>query len=102
MLTSFRDSLRLKTSIVVVRWLGKQACTSRGHDELVKSKNRGISIEMIKHSTKFSKENVEVVLKNAPSYAKYTSSDIQNELLNILAKCKTRYVRNLEMISFLL
>ena len=39
---------------------------------------------MIKHSAKFSKENVEVVLKNAPSYAKYTSSDIQNELLNIL------------------
>ncbi|ESR45145.1 hypothetical protein CICLE_v10003881mg [Citrus x clementina] len=31
------------------------------------------------------KEITQVVLENAPSYAKYTSSDIQKELLNILA-----------------
>ncbi|KAH9671067.1 TTF-type domain-containing protein [Citrus sinensis] len=31
------------------------------------------------------KEIAQVVLENAPSYAKYTSSDIQKELLNILA-----------------
>ena len=40
---------------------------------------------MIKHLAECSKEIAQVVLENAPSYAKYTSSDIQKELLNILA-----------------
>ncbi|KAH9743315.1 TTF-type domain-containing protein [Citrus sinensis] len=69
--------LRLKTS--------KQACAFRGHDESVNSRNRGNFIELIKHSAECSKEIAQVVLENAPSYAKYTSSDIQKELLNILA-----------------
>ncbi|KAH9763600.1 TTF-type domain-containing protein [Citrus sinensis] len=63
----------------------KQACAFRGHDESVNSKNRGNFIELIKHSAECSKEIAQVVLENAPSYAKYTSSDIQKELLNILA-----------------
>ncbi|KAH9722520.1 TTF-type domain-containing protein [Citrus sinensis] len=57
----------------------------RGHDESVNSKNRGNFIDLIKHSAECSKEIAQVVLENAPSYAKYTSSDIQKELLNILA-----------------
>ncbi|KAH9751762.1 TTF-type domain-containing protein [Citrus sinensis] len=61
------NRLRLKTSIIVVKWLAKQACTFRGHDESVNSRNQGNFIELIKHSTE------------------YTSSDIQKELLNILA-----------------
>ncbi|KAH9743313.1 TTF-type domain-containing protein [Citrus sinensis] len=72
-----RNRLRLKTS--------KQACAFRGHDESVNSRNRGNFIELIKHSAECSKEIAQVVLENAPSYAKYTSSDIQKELLNILA-----------------
>ncbi|XP_052290844.1 uncharacterized protein LOC102608680 [Citrus sinensis] len=63
----------------------KQACAFRGHDESVNSRNRGNFIELIKHSAECSKEIAQVVLENAPSYAKYTSSDIQKELLNILA-----------------
>ncbi|KAH9801547.1 TTF-type domain-containing protein [Citrus sinensis] len=63
----------------------KQACAFRGHDESVNSKNQGNFIELIKHSAECSKEIAQVVLENAPSYAKYTSSDIQKELLNILA-----------------
>ncbi|KAH9779331.1 TTF-type domain-containing protein [Citrus sinensis] len=65
--------------------LAKQACAFRGHDESVNSRNRGNFIELIKHSAECSKEIAQVVLENAPSYAKYTSSDIQKELLNILA-----------------
>ncbi|KAH9659990.1 TTF-type domain-containing protein [Citrus sinensis] len=79
------NRLRLKTSIIVVKWLAKQACAFRGHDESVNSRNRENFIELIKHSAEFSKEIAQVVLENAPSYAKYTSSDIQKELLNILA-----------------
>lgn len=79
------NRLRLKTSIIAVKWLAKQACAFRGHDESVNSRNRGNFIELIKHSAECSKEIAQVVLENAPSYAKYTSSDIQKELLNILA-----------------
>ncbi|KAH9781334.1 TTF-type domain-containing protein [Citrus sinensis] len=79
------NRLRLKTSIIAVKWLAKQACAFRGHDESVNSRNRGNFIELIKHSAEYSKEIAQVVLENAPSYAKYTSSDIQKELLNILA-----------------
>ncbi|KAH9779330.1 TTF-type domain-containing protein [Citrus sinensis] len=79
------NRLRLNTSIIAVKWLAKQACAFRGHDESVNSRNRGNFIELIKHSAECSKEIAQVVLENAPSYAKYTSSDIQKELLNILA-----------------
>ncbi|XP_052292389.1 uncharacterized protein LOC107176593 isoform X2 [Citrus sinensis] len=79
------NRLRFKTSIITVKWLTKQACAFRGHDESVNSKNRGNFIDLIKHSAECSKEIAQVVLENAPSYAKYTSSDIQKELLNILA-----------------
>ncbi|KAH9801146.1 TTF-type domain-containing protein [Citrus sinensis] len=79
------NRLRLKTSIIAVKWLAKQACAFRGHDESVNSRNRGNFIELIKHSAECSKEIAQVVLENAPSYTKYTSSDIQKELLNILA-----------------
>ncbi|ESR54147.1 hypothetical protein CICLE_v10024545mg [Citrus x clementina] len=79
------NRLRFKTSIITVKWLAKQACAFRGHDESVNSKNRGNFIDLIKHSAECSKEIAQVVLENAPLYAKYTSSDIQKELLNILA-----------------
>ncbi|KAH9698770.1 hypothetical protein KPL71_024128 [Citrus sinensis] len=79
------NKLRLKTSIIVVKWLAKQACAFRGHDESVNSKNQENFIELIKYSTECSKEIVEVVLENARSYAKYILSDIQKELLNIFA-----------------
>ena len=74
----------MKTSIIAIKWLAKQACAFRGYDKSINSKNRGNFIELIKHSTKCDKEIAKVVLENVPSYAKYTSSDIQNELLNIL------------------
>ncbi|ESR44325.1 hypothetical protein CICLE_v10013326mg, partial [Citrus x clementina] len=87
------NRLRLKTSIIAVKWLAKQACAFRGHDESVNSKNRGNFMELIKHSAECSKEIAQVVLENAPSYAKYTSSDIQKELLNILANKMRNKIR---------
>ncbi|XVF66763.1 hypothetical protein PTKIN_Ptkin10aG0064200 [Pterospermum kingtungense] len=41
------NHLRLKTSIETVRWLAKQACAFRGHDESGSSSNRGNFLEMI-------------------------------------------------------
>ena len=79
-----QNRLRLQTSIEVVKWLAKQACAFRGHDESSKSSNSGNFIEMIKYSARMNKDIAEVVLENAPGNAKYTSSDIQKELLNII------------------
>ncbi|KAH9768364.1 TTF-type domain-containing protein [Citrus sinensis] len=87
------NRLRLKTSIIDVKWLAKQACAFRGHDESINPKNRGNFIELTKHSVECSKEIAQVVLENAPSYAKYTSFDIQKELLNILANKMQNKIR---------
>ncbi|ESR34417.1 hypothetical protein CICLE_v10006562mg [Citrus x clementina] len=82
---SFKDKLRLNTSIIVVKWLAKQSCTFRGHDELANLENQGNFGEMIELATKYSKESIEVFLQNSPLYAKCTTSNIQKKLLNILA-----------------
>ncbi|KDO72487.1 hypothetical protein CISIN_1g038425mg, partial [Citrus sinensis] len=73
------NRLRLKTSIIVVKWLAKQACAFRGHDESVNSKNQGNFMELIKHSAECSKE--------------IAQSDIQKELLNILANKMRNKIR---------
>lgn len=82
---SFKDKLRLNTSIIVVKWLAKQSCTFRGHDELANLENQGNFGEMIELATKYSKESIEVFLQNSPLYAKCTTSNIQKKLLNIIA-----------------
>jgi hypothetical protein len=48
-------------------------------------KNRGNSIELIKLIVEFNPEISSVVLQNAPQCAKYTSPDIQKEILSIFA-----------------
>ena len=42
------NRLRLRTTIDVLRWLAFQACSFRGHDESVSSKNQGNFLEMVK------------------------------------------------------
>ena len=79
-----QNRLWLQTSLEAVKWLAKQACAFRGHDESIKSSNLGNFIEMIKYSVRMNKDIAEVVLENTPGNAKYTSSDIQKELLNII------------------
>ncbi|KAK2637542.1 hypothetical protein Ddye_032334 [Dipteronia dyeriana] len=80
------NRLRLKTSLETVKWLAMQGCAFRGHDESINFTNRGNFIEMIKLQARVNKEIEEVVLDNAPQTSKYTSPDIQKELLrSILA-----------------
>ncbi|KAH9693295.1 TTF-type domain-containing protein [Citrus sinensis] len=79
------NRLRLKTSIVATKWLAKQACAFRGHDESVNSLNRGNFFELIKLLAIMNEEINKVVLENAPKNAQYIAHKIQKELLNIIA-----------------
>ncbi|XP_074290787.1 uncharacterized protein LOC141617487 [Silene latifolia] len=63
-----RNRLKLKVSIVVVRWLTFQHCAFRGHDESVGSLNRG--------------------------NASYTSHQIQQEILSIYSDRIRDVIRN--------
>ncbi|KAG2604865.1 hypothetical protein PVAP13_4NG097550 [Panicum virgatum] len=78
--------LRLKTTIDSIRWLTFQACPFRGHDESPDSINQGNFLEMVKLLASYNKEVNDVVLQNAPKKAKYTSPDVQKEILNIYAR----------------
>jgi hypothetical protein len=80
-----RNRLRLRTTIDAVKWLTSQSCALRGHDEMPESKNRGNFIELVKLLAEFNPEIANVVLENAPLNAKYTSPDIQKEILSIIA-----------------
>ncbi|XP_022685264.1 zinc finger MYM-type protein 1-like [Setaria italica] len=74
-------------------WLTFQGCPFRGHDESPESINRGNFIEMVKLLASYNTEVNEVVLKNAPKNAKYTSPDVQKEILSILARKVQKSIR---------
>ncbi|XP_021719080.1 uncharacterized protein LOC110686799 [Chenopodium quinoa] len=80
------NKLRLKTSIDAVRWLAFQNFPFRGHDESENSKNQGNFLKLIKFIASYNKDVNKVVLQNTPGNASYTSSTIQKEILQILAK----------------
>lgn len=50
------------------------------------SKNQGNFLEMIKLLASYNKEVDEVVLENSPQNEKYTSLDIQKEILHVFAR----------------
>jgi hypothetical protein len=79
------NRLQLKTSIDSVRWLAFQGCAFRGHDKSSDSKNQGNYIELIKFLATYNNKCVGVILTNAPRNAKYTSPQIQKEILHIFA-----------------
>jgi asparagine N-glycosylation enzyme membrane subunit Stt3 len=60
-----------------------KACVFRGHNESSYTKNQGNYIELIKLLATYNDKVPGVVLTNAPQNAKYTSSQIQNEILDI-------------------
>ncbi|XP_022682320.1 zinc finger MYM-type protein 1-like isoform X2 [Setaria italica] len=74
-------------------WLTFQGCPFRGHDESPESINRGNFIEMVKLLASYNTEVNEVVLENAPKNAKYTSPDVQKEILSILARKVQKSIR---------
>ena len=79
------NRLILKTSINIVRWLKFQACSLKGHNELPDSTNRGNFLELIKWLASYNEYVSFVVLDNAFQNASYTSNNIQNKILQILA-----------------
>jgi hypothetical protein len=79
------NRLRLRTSIDAVRWLVFQACPFRGHDESANSKNQGNFLEMVNLIASYDEEVKAVVLSNAPQNAKYTSHQIQKQILDLIA-----------------
>ncbi|XP_058749642.1 uncharacterized protein LOC131622614 [Vicia villosa] len=87
------NRLRLKTSIDTVRWLTLQACAFRGHDETSNSKNQGNFLELLKLLASYNDEIAKVVLENAPQNCKYTSHQIQKELLQILSSRVKKHIR---------
>jgi hypothetical protein len=89
-----RNRLWLRTTIAAVKWLTSQFCALRGHDETPESKNRGNFIELVKLLAEFNPEIVNVVLENAPLNAKYTSPDIQKEILSIIAMKIRKHIRD--------
>ncbi|KAK9672854.1 hypothetical protein RND81_12G129600 [Saponaria officinalis] len=89
-----RNRLKLKVSIVAVRWLTFQHCAFRGHDESVGSLNRGNYLEFIQAIVSFSEDVEKVVLENAPGNASYTSHQIQQEILSIYSGRIRDVIRN--------
>ena len=87
------NRLRLKTLIDTVRWLTLQACAFRGHDESSKSRNQGNFLELLKLLASYNDEVAKVVLENAPQNCKYTSHQIQKELLQILSSRVKKSIR---------
>ncbi|XP_073050714.1 uncharacterized protein [Primulina eburnea] len=88
-----KNRLRLTTTIESIRWLCLQGCALRGNDESSSSINQGNLIEMIKLMGKMDVNINNVVLEKAPKNAKYTSPDIQKEILHILAERVRKKIR---------
>ncbi|KAL6646930.1 hypothetical protein ACP70R_015624 [Stipagrostis hirtigluma subsp. patula] len=85
--------LRLTTTADAIRWLTFQCCPFTGHDESAESLNRGNFLEMIKLLASYNEDVKAVVLENAPKNAKYTSSDVQKEILSIYAQRVQQSIR---------
>nr|AWA45208.1 hypothetical protein SO171B07_000005 [Saccharum officinarum] len=56
-------------------------------------KNRGNFVEILKLLAEFNPEIASVVLENVPQFAKYTSLDIQKEILSIFAMKVRKHIR---------
>ncbi|CAN0846522.1 Zinc finger MYM-type protein 1 [Linum grandiflorum] len=79
-----KNIVRVNASISAARWLTLQGLPFRGNDEGTSSGNRGNFIELLKHTASYNKEVAGVILENAPKNAKYTSPDIQKEIVHVI------------------
>ncbi|XP_023771138.1 uncharacterized protein LOC111919777 [Lactuca sativa] len=89
-----KNRLRLKVSVDTVRWLSFQACALRGHDETLDSKNHGNFLQLLKLLASYNDEVANVILEKAPYNSKYTSADIQKEILSITANKVRKHIRS--------
>ncbi|XP_074342255.1 uncharacterized protein LOC141679738 [Apium graveolens] len=79
------NKLRLKTTIIAVKYLGKEGRPFRGHDECLNSSSRGHFIEIFRSYAGLNEEILKVVLENALKHAIYIAPSIQKEYLEIIA-----------------
>ncbi|XP_073057195.1 uncharacterized protein [Primulina eburnea] len=96
-----RNRLHLKVSIESVKFLAMQGGAFRGHDESVDSKNRGNYIELINFLGRMNPE-IDSSLEKAAKNAKYTSAEIQREILKIIAVDEAIDESNKEQIAIIL
>ncbi|KAM1336591.1 hypothetical protein ACFX2H_040527 [Malus domestica] len=75
----------LSGALDCTRWLLRQGLAFRGHDESLKSSNRGNYIELMQFLADHNEKVRKVVFENAPKNLKYTSSDIQKDLVRACA-----------------
>ncbi|XP_050121414.1 uncharacterized protein LOC126599113 [Malus sylvestris] len=75
----------LNASLECTRWLLGQGLPFRGHDELFKSSNGGNYLELMQFLSKHNEQVRKLVFENAPNNLKYTSSDIQKDLVRACA-----------------
>ncbi|KAL1309523.1 hypothetical protein AAHE18_17G184000 [Arachis hypogaea] len=72
---------------------GPNSLRFRGHDESSSSNNRGNFIELLKFLGSYNSSIQKLVLENAPIFTKYTSSDVQKEILHVLATMVRNSIR---------
>jgi hypothetical protein len=77
------NRLHIKALIDIVRWLTFQACAFRGHDERPETKNQGNFLEIMELLTSYNEQVGALVLGNTQQNAKYTSHQIQKEILHV-------------------
>ncbi|CAN6553257.1 unnamed protein product [Malus baccata var. baccata] len=75
----------LSASLECTRWLLGQGLPFRGHDESLKSSDRGNYLELMQFLSKHNEQVRKVVFENAPKNLKYTSSDIQKDIVRACA-----------------
>ncbi|XP_042418742.1 zinc finger MYM-type protein 1-like [Zingiber officinale] len=78
------NRLRLKARIHVVLLLAFQGIPFKGHDEKSSSSNRGNFLEFLDVLSMYNDELSKAIAK-APKNAKYTSHDIQKQILHVLS-----------------
>ncbi|CAN6696635.1 unnamed protein product [Malus baccata var. baccata] len=75
----------LRGALDCTRWLLQQGLPFRGHDESFKSSNRGNYLELMQFLADHNDKVRKVVFENASKNLKYTSSDIQKDLVRACA-----------------
>ena len=70
-----KNHLRLRTSIISIRWLALQDYAFRGHDESPSSSNRRNFLELMKVFAKMKIEIDKVVLENALKNVQYIAPE---------------------------
>ncbi|XP_073271145.1 uncharacterized protein [Primulina huaijiensis] len=88
-----KNRLRLSTSIVDVRWLALKGSAFKDNDESLSLSNSGNFLGLVKAFAKMSTEIDEVVFENAPKNPQYIASEIQKDILHIMANRVRQMVR---------